>query len=385
MSSFKPYLFLFTTKWLNKSLYKLFKSANLTVLLIRLGTVWSVSSVRGLNCGPKKWQREDSRCFRNQGKEKGSLLYLLTTPRWVWRRKERRILSPDCRYYYKHGETQWIYDLMCINSCGLSDTSWKKQQKNKENSILQRIDGLNKGYFCGKIVHHLLPDHKHKTKTQQITDTHTKTSRKSLLTFSWVRVSRFWTEWLKMNKRTSGFLGSLAEKLGLFTISLLCEQLHLIRITEDPAATETNSRILGVEQILVSNKICLKWKQKDSYASQTELFSFLLCIPVQVLQKSLHVKQRKTMAFLFSNNLQTLTVPTSKRSCIELSSARNTALTKKSPPKSSLFCYYYETKTKSLQIIILQCCAINRYGRISNFLTSVSLDLCSTALQLKYT
>lgn len=64
-------------------------------------------------------------------------------------------------------------------------------------------------------------------------------------------------------------------------------------------------------------------------------------------------------------------------------SARNAA--KKIPPKSSLFCCYYETKTKYLQIIILKCCAINRYGRISNFLTSVSLDLCSTALQLKYT
>lgn len=71
MSSFKSYLFLFTTKWLNKSLYKLFKSANLTVLLILLGTVRSVSSVSGFNCDSKKLQIEDSSCFRNQGKEKG--------------------------------------------------------------------------------------------------------------------------------------------------------------------------------------------------------------------------------------------------------------------------------------------------------------------------
>lgn len=56
----------------------------------------------------------------------------------------------------------------------------------------------------------------------------------------------------------------------------------------------------------------------------------------------------------------------------------------KIPPKSSLFCYFYETKTKSLQIIILKCCAINRYGRISNFLTTVSSNLCSTALHLNY-
>lgn len=78
MSSFKSYLFLFTTKWLNKSLYKLFRSANLTVLLILLGTVRSVSSVSGLNCDSKKLQIEDSWCFRNQGKEEGYLHYLLT-------------------------------------------------------------------------------------------------------------------------------------------------------------------------------------------------------------------------------------------------------------------------------------------------------------------
>lgn len=115
----------------------------------------------------------------------------------------------------------------------------------------------------------------------------------------------------------SGFIVSLAEKLGFFTISFLCELLRLIWITEDLAATEANSRTLGIEQILVSNKTCLKWKQKDSNASQTELYSFLLCIPEQILQKSLHVQKRKTMAFLFPNNLQRLTVPTSKGSCIK--------------------------------------------------------------------
>lgn len=54
MNGVKTYLFLFTTKWLNNSLYKVFKSASFTVLLMVLGTVISVSSVNGLKCNSKK-------------------------------------------------------------------------------------------------------------------------------------------------------------------------------------------------------------------------------------------------------------------------------------------------------------------------------------------
>lgn len=59
MNGFQSYLFFFTTKWLNNPLYKQFKSANLTVLLMLLGTLINVSSVNGLNWGSKKLEIED--------------------------------------------------------------------------------------------------------------------------------------------------------------------------------------------------------------------------------------------------------------------------------------------------------------------------------------
>lgn len=65
-NGFKSYLFLFTMKWFNNSLYKLFKFASLTVLLIVLGTVRSISSVNGLNCDSKNREIEDTCFFRNQ-------------------------------------------------------------------------------------------------------------------------------------------------------------------------------------------------------------------------------------------------------------------------------------------------------------------------------
>lgn len=70
MSGCKSHLFLFTMKWLNSSLYKLFTSASLTELLILLGMDTSISSVNGLNFDSKKIKIEGICFFRNQAKDK---------------------------------------------------------------------------------------------------------------------------------------------------------------------------------------------------------------------------------------------------------------------------------------------------------------------------